>query len=216
MDIKVLYDMSYGVYIAATRVDGKNVGCVANTAFQVTAEPVRVGVSISKENFTEDAIRKSGYFTLSIASEDTSMETIGKFGFYSARDIDKFENTDFITVGDGYPVVNDNMCSWILCKVEQEIDCDTHTIFIGKMEEGEKLSSLSPMTYAYYHKVKGGTTAKNAPTYIEEEKTQEVQFVCPLCGYVFPGTEEEFNALPEDWECPLCKAKKSVFERREK
>ncbi len=216
MDVKVLYDMSYGVYIAATKVDGKNVGCVANTAFQVTAEPVRVGVSVNKENFTEDAIRKSGYFTLSIASEETSMETIGKFGFYSARDIDKFENTDFMTVGDGFPVIKDNTCSWILCEVEQEIDCDTHTIFIGKMTDGEKISSLAPMTYAYYHKVKGGTTAKNAPTYIEEESTKEVQFVCGLCKYVFPGTEEEFNALPETWECPLCKAKKNVFERQEK
>ncbi len=215
MDIKVLYDMSYGVYIAATKTEGKNVGCIANTAFQVTADPVRVGVSINKDNFTENAIRKSGYFTLSIASEDTSMETIGRFGFYSSRDIDKFENTDFITVGDNMPVVNDNMCSWVLCKVEQEIDCDTHTIFIGKMEDGEKLDGARPMTYAYYHKVKGGTTAKNAPTYIEEEKKQKVQFVCGLCGYVFPGTEEEFNALPETFECPLCKAKKNVFERRE-
>lgn len=207
--------MSYGVYFAATLDGDKKVGCIANTAFQVTAEPVRIGVSISKENYTEDCIRKSGYFTLSIASEYTTMESIGKFGFYSSRDVDKFEKTDFITVGNGYPVIDDNICSWLLCRVDSEIDCGTHTIFIGEMTDGERMTSLAPMTYAYYHKVKGGVTAKNAPTYIETEPEPEKEppYVCDLCGYVFEGTSAEFEALPDNWVCPVCGVGKEHFKR---
>ena len=47
------------------------------------------------------------------------------------------------------------------------------------------------------------------------------EFVCPLCGYIYdpavgdpdegiaPGTP--FDALPEDWTCPICGASKEVF-----
>lgn len=212
MDIKALFDMSYGVYFASTLNDGKKVGCIANTAFQITAEPVRLGISINKDNYTENSIRKSGYFVLSIASEYTPMEAIGKFGFYSSRDIDKFADTEYITVGDGLPAVNESCCSWILCKVESEFDCDTHTVFVGEMIDGERISSLPPMTYAYYHKVKGGTTAKNAPTYIEvEDNEPKKQYVCEVCGYVFEGSSEEFESLPDDWTCPVCRVSKDKF-----
>lgn len=48
------------------------------------------------------------------------------------------------------------------------------------------------------------------------------KYVCPICGYIFdealgrpedgiaPGTI--WQALPEDWACPLCGAPKVVFE----
>lgn len=217
MDNKVFFDMSYGVYIAATLDGDKKVGCVANSAFQITAEPARIGISVNKQNYTEDCIRKSGYFTLSVASEHTSMQTIGKFGFYSARDIDKFDGIDYITVGNGYPVIDDNTCSWMLCRVENEVDCGTHTIFIAEVTDGERLTSLTPMTYAYYHKVKGGTTAKNAPTYVEEKPQPEKEkpYKCLLCGYVFEGTAEEFEDLPDDWVCPLCGAGKNLFKQED-
>lgn len=221
MNEKALFDMSYGVYFAAT-VDvenNKKVGCIANSALQITAEPIRVGVSVNKDNYTEDCIRKSGYFTLSIASEETPMQTIGKFGFYSARDTNKFDGVPYFTTEDGVPVIDDNTCSWILCKVDSEVDCGTHTIFIGEMIEGEKLRDKAPMTYAYYHKVKGGTTSQNAPTYIktnekvEDDNNKEV-YVCDVCKYEFVGTKEEFDALPDDWVCPVCGVDKSNFVKR--
>lgn len=213
MNPKALFDMSYGVYFAAALDGDKKVGCAANTAFQVTASPIRLGVSINKDNYTEDCIRRCGYFTLSIASEFTAMETIGRFGFYSSRDIDKYDGTKYITTQDGYPIIDDNTCSWVLCKVGQEIDCGTHTIFIGEMTEGEKLRDLPPMTYAHYHKVKGGTTAKNAPTYIEEapDTKADAPYVCSVCGYKYPGTAEEFESLPDDWKCPVCGVDKPHF-----
>ncbi|MBE6653978.1 MAG: rubredoxin [Ruminococcaceae bacterium] len=52
-----------------------------------------------------------------------------------------------------------------------------------------------------------------------------MKYVCTLCGYIYdeatgdehegiePGTEWE--ELPEDFECPLCGADKSLFEEAE-
>lgn len=214
----MLFDMSYGVYVIATLDGDKKVGCVANAAFQITAEPIRIGVSVSKQNHTEDCIRRDGFFTLSVASEYTSMQTLGKFGFYSSRDIDKFDGVDFITVAEKYPVIDDNTCSWLFCRVENELDCGTHTIFIAEVKDTGSVTNLPVMTYAYYHKVKGGTTAKNAPTYtyIEEAPPQkEKRYKCPLCGYVFEGNEAELEALPDNWVCPLCGAAKKLFKAEE-
>jgi len=50
-------------------------------------------------------------------------------------------------------------------KLIDRIDAGTHTIFIGGVEDAEKLSDGTPMTYEYYHKVKGGFSQKTAPTY---------------------------------------------------
>ena len=40
MDSKAFRSLSYGVYLVTTRdKEGKNVGCIANSAFQVTSTP---------------------------------------------------------------------------------------------------------------------------------------------------------------------------------
>lgn len=48
------------------------------------------------------------------------------------------------------------------------------------------------------------------------------KYICNVCGYIYdpavgdpdsgiePGTP--FEAIPDDWECPQCGAKKSDFE----
>ena len=49
------------------------------------------------------------------------------------------------------------------------------------------------------------------------------QFICDVCGYIYdpkvgdpdsgiaPGTS--FEALPDDWVCPVCGAEKDMFEQ---
>lgn len=44
-----------------------------------------------------------------------------------------------------------------------------------------------------------------------------MKFVCPVCGYVFDEAQEKaaFSSLPETWQCPICKAAKSLFTPQE-
>ncbi len=47
------------------------------------------------------------------------------------------------------------------------------------------------------------------------------KYVCDVCGYIYDPAEGDddngvaagtaFDALPEDWVCPLCGAEKSEF-----
>ena len=86
MDKTMLYDISYGMYVVSTSYKGKNVGCVANTFSQITSNDLIVSISLNKNNYTNEAIKKTKKYALSIIAENTNPEVIGKFGFYSSKE----------------------------------------------------------------------------------------------------------------------------------
>jgi len=52
------------------------------------------------------------------------------------------------------------------------LDVGTHVVFVGKVVDAQILKDGEPMTYAYYHKVRGGKVSKAAPTYIDQKRTE--------------------------------------------
>ena len=229
MDPKTLHKISYGLYIICSKKDKKINGQIANALFQVTSQPATIAVSINKQNLTHEYITNSKCFTVSILSEEAPLKFIGNFGFKSGRDIDKFKDVEFKLGSAQVPVVLDYTLACLEVKVIDKIDVGTHTIFIGSVEGAEILSDDKPMTYEFYHKVKGGYSPKTAPTYSadmdKKEKKEEKKmdkYVCKVCGYVYdpekgdpdngvpPGTK--FEDVPDDWVCPVCGAGKEDFE----
>jgi len=235
MDFQALNSCSYGLYIVSSRRGEKYNGQIANTVFQVTAEPPTIAVSINRDNLTHEYITESGVFNASVLSTEAEMTLIGKWGFKSGRDIDKFEGTGFKMGKTGAPIVTDGALAFIEAEVIKSLDVGTHTIFVGKVIDCAMLSEGEPMTYAYYHQVKKGKTPKNAATYqgpaadeqkpasgaaAGEQKTQKYR--CSVCGYIYdpqkgdsdggikPGTA--FEDIPDDWVCPVCGVGKDKFE----
>jgi len=227
MNYKALYGISYGLYVVSSIKENKFNGQIANTVFQITSEPPIIAVSINKQNFTHQFIKESRKFSISVLSKDTPMKFIGHFGFKSGREMDKFKDVNYKIGDNGVPILLDNAIAYLVAEVTEEVDVETHTIFIGKVVEAEILKNEEPMTYAYYHEVKQGKAPKTAPTYIKEESTRGVgdmvKYRCKVCGYVYdpekgdpdsgikPGTS--FEELPEDWVCPICGAGKEEFEK---
>lgn len=168
MDKQALRRLSYGVYIITSADGDKLVGCTANAAMQITSEPKTIAVSINRENYTHGIIDKTGKFGLSILAEDGDAKLIGKFGFMSSRDRDKFAGVDHLMV-DGVPVLTGG-CGYITCKVIDQMEASTHTVFLGEIltfdTEGTTLEK--PVTYDYYHTVLKGKSPKTAPTYVED------------------------------------------------
>lgn len=165
MNPKALHKISYGLYIVSSKIGDKINGQIANTLFQVTSEPKTIAVSINKKNLTHEYITHSNLYTVSILTEQTPMPFIGTFGFKSGRDIDKFKNINYKTGITEIPIVLDYTLAFIEASIIKKIDVITHTIFIGKVKDADILNDEKPMTYEYYHKVKGGISPKNAPTY---------------------------------------------------
>ncbi|MFX1509395.1 MAG: rubredoxin [Promethearchaeota archaeon] len=227
LDISVLNLLSYGMYVVAARKDKRVNGQIVNTVFQITASPLQVALSINKENLTHELIEKSRMLSVSILGEATPMTFIGRFGFHSGRELDKFQNVEFLEGIEDCPIVVDNAIAYLEVKVIDQVDVGTHTLFIGEVKGAKKLKEGKPLTYAYYHEVKGGKTSKRAATYLPPTSKSEVfspnegKYRCEVCGWIYdpekgdpehgiaPGTA--FADIPEDWACPVCGASKSQF-----
>ena len=228
MNLKSLHKLSYGLYVVTSKKGDKLNGQIANTVFQVTSEPPTIAVSINKNNLTWEYIKDSGAFAVSVLCVDTPLSFIGRFGFKSGRDINKFEGIKYKFGETGAPIVTDNAVSYLEARVTKEMDVGTHTVFLGEVVAGEVLSELKCMTYEYYHEVKRGTTPKTAPGYVaerKEEKPKMAKYRCTICGWIYdpevgdpdgniaPGIP--FEKLPDTWVCPVCGADKTAFEKED-
>ncbi len=168
MNTKALRKISYGVYIVSSRIGGKLNGQVANTVFQVTSEPPKIAVCINKENLTHECITSSRAFSVSILRKDAPMTLIGRFGFISGRNFDKFEGVSHEIGKTGVPIVLEESVAYLEAVVTASLDVGTHTLFVGELVDAELLSDDDVMTYDYYHRVKRGISPERAPTYMRE------------------------------------------------
>ncbi len=206
MNNNILKNLSYGVYVVSTVDNGKPTGCIANSAMQVTHDTI--AVSINHDNYTNKCIKDSKKFALSILGVDVSDKIIPVFGFTSGRDTEKFKDIAIKEI-DGLDIIADST-GYIICDVINQMETDTHTIFLGKIVDGDLLNDQIPMTYAYYHNVKKGKSPKTAPTYIEEnlQNNTKLAYKCIICGYIYEG---DITKEPDSYVCPICKQPKTKF-----
>lgn len=223
-DKKAFRSLSYGLYIVTAQADGKKAGCVVNTFAQVTSNPPQASVAINKENATTDVILKAGMFGVSALSQDAPMELIGRFGFHSSADIDKYADTQMAVGEAGVSCVTEHAVATFVVKVKETLDMGTHLLIMGEVVESSVLSSDEPMTYAYYHQVKGGKTPPKASSYEGDasseaaaqeeapaavaESKPKVAWRCKICGHI-----EYVDELPDDFKCPICGVGKELFEK---
>lgn len=232
VDLAALNVLTYGLYVVTSRHEDRRNGCIVNTVVQVAGEPCQVSASISKANLTHDYVLGSGTFAVSVLEEETPMPFIGLFGFRSGRDYDKFAHAAFRDGSTGCPLLVDHTLATIEARVRTAVDCGSHTTFIADVVASRLVRAGRPLTYTYYHQVKGGKTGRNAPTYAASqartdsanpERSKKVKkYVCAVCGYVYDPAKGDpdsgvaagtpFESLPDDWVCPVCGASKDQFE----
>ena len=214
---KIFRDVSYGMYFLGSSYNNVKAGCIINTLTQITSNEPIISISLNKDNYTNKTIKDNKLFAISILSIDTKKELIGTFGYHSSKDIDKFKDINYEIINN-IPIIKDNTTGYLIVELINIIDCNTHDIFIAKVLDTKKISNKEPMTYKYYHENLKGKSPKNAPTFIEEEPKEEVtsnKYQCSICGYIYDDSKEKvkFEDLPVDWQCPLCKAPKLVFNK---
>lgn len=214
MDNKILTALSYGLYAIGVKGPDRASACIVNTVFQVTVSPAIIAVSLNHDNYSNELIKNTGIFSVSVLSENTPGNIIGSLGFKSGRDIDKLKNINYELSNDGLPIIKENSCCWFSCKVVNSIETETHTVFLAEVYDGSDEITGTPMTYKYYHEVIKGSAPPKAPTYqaqqIKSQSSNEI-YVCNICGYSYDDPELPFEYLPDSWRCPICKVSKSEF-----
>ena len=200
MNQKAVYNLTYGLFVLTSSVDGRDSGCIINTAGQVTSEPNRISIAVNKGNFTHDLVKKSGRFNISILSEAASFDTFRHFGFQSGREVDKFAGYEECRRSEnGLYYVTAGTNAYISASIEQSLDLGSHTLFIAGVEDMEVLSDVPSASYAYYQ-----SSIKPKPE--QPAAGGKTVWRCTVCGYIYEGEE-----LPADFICPLCKHPASDF-----
>ena len=206
MDKKAMYQLTYGLFVLTAKSDGKDNGCIINTAIQAASQPNQLSIAVNKANFTHDMIQQTGEFTVSVISQEATFDLFKRFGFQSGRDADKFEGfTGFATGSNGIRYITEGTNAYLSVKVDKTMDLGSHTMFIGEITDMEVLSKAPSVTYDYYQK-----QIKPKPEAVGTTETGQTVWRCRICGYEYVGEE-----LPEDFICPLCKHPASDFEKVE-
>jgi len=185
------------MYVLTTK-DG---GCIVDAVSQISSgDNPLIAVSVMKNNYSNELLKKYKKFALSVLDKEVNGEIIKTFGFNSSRDINKFENIKIEEI-DGINIIKDSL-GYMICDVIDMIENETHTLFIGKLIEGDIFKDGEPMSYNYYQEHKDELL--NVET--ENGKTA---WVCSICGYVYYGDE-----IPDDFECPVCGVNKEFFDKK--
>lgn len=197
VDPTALFSIGYGLYVVTSNDGKKDNGLIVNTVTQVTNTPNRVAVTINKLNYSCDVISKTGILNVSTLSQDAPFKLFQRFGFQSGRDADKFAGFDHVQrSSNGLLFLSKYANAYISCRVINQIDLQTHIMFICDVTQCVNLSKAETMSYSYYFQ-----HVKPKP------ESDKKGFVCKICGYVYEGDE-----LPADFICPLCKHGAEDFE----
>ena len=199
IDSKAMFKIGYGLYVLTTREDLKDNGCIINTAIQLTSNPLRVAVTVNKQNYSHWVLMRTGKCNVNCLTEATPFSEFTRFGFASGSDTNKFPQGVPMRSTNGIAVLPQYSNAFFSLAVEQYIDLDSHGMFICTVTEAKVLSGEETMTYSYYH--------KNVKPKPEKKADTPKGYVCKICGYVYEG-----DPLPEDFVCPLCKHGASDFE----
>ena len=191
-----LFKLSYGLFVLTAKDGEKDNGCIINTMQQLADNPLRISVTVNKNNFTHDMIKKTGVFNVSVLTESVPFSVFQHYGFQSGRDTDKILDNGMTRSENGIVYLSSYTNAFFSGRVVEEIDCGSHTLFIAEVTEAQTLSNEKSVTYQYYF-----DNIKPKP---QEKKKKG--FVCEICGYVYEGDE-----LPEDFVCPVCKHGAEVF-----
>ena len=201
---EAMFKITYGLFMLTTTDGQKQNGCIVNTVSMLTDNPTRIVVFVNKANYSEELLRKTGVFNVSILTESTPFEIFKQFGFQSGRNVDKFEGGRYETSENGLYYLPQHANAVLSAKVVDSLDYGTHTLFVAEVTEAKKLNDEKSVTYEYYQ-----SNIKPKPQAVKtEEPAQKGKWVCKICGYVHEGDE-----LPDDFICPWCKHPASDFEK---
>jgi rubrerythrin len=207
MDSKVLFNVQYGLFVLSAKDGDKDNACIINTVTQVTAAPVskdRISIAVNKSNFTHDIIAKTKKFTASIISEAATFDLFKRFGFQSGKTVNKFADFDKVQrTANGTLAITEGTNSFISANVIQQVELDTHSIFIADIVDMEKFNNIPSATYNFYQ-----ANIKPKPAPVGKTADGKTIWRCRVCGYEYVGDE-----LPADFICPICKHPATDFEK---
>ena len=173
MDTQAFFKLTYGLYVVGVKNKDDFGGCVVDAVMQTTIDPPTLVIALNKGSKTNECIRETKEFTLSVLSETTDPFIIGNFGFQSCRTAKKWEKVPHHFM-NGLPVLN-NAAACLLCRVTEIKELSTHILFfcdITDAADGEG-KALSYTEYQESWKVKVMQAFQSGQCTLTQEKGEK-------------------------------------------
>jgi flavin reductase (DIM6/NTAB) family NADH-FMN oxidoreductase RutF len=116
--------LSYPMWIFTVQGDGEPSGCLVGFASQVSIEPGRFLICISKENHTFDVVSRAAHVGVHLPpAEDRRLATL--FGGETGDDVDKFAAVSWEDGPEGVPLLAD-VADRFVGRVVDRVDLGDH------------------------------------------------------------------------------------------
>lgn len=135
---RVMSVFPYGLYVIGSRDGDRRNAMTANWVTQLAFDPQKlVGVSIEKSAFTHELVAAGRCFTVNVVPRD-QRESVRKFTKpvevdTGAATLNGYAYRDGTS---GAPIL-EMAAAWVDCRVVNEVDCGSHSFFIGEVIEAD-------------------------------------------------------------------------------
>jgi flavin reductase (DIM6/NTAB) family NADH-FMN oxidoreductase RutF len=125
---KVMSLLDYPMYVVTTRAGDEISGCLVGFTSQVSINPARFLVGLSKRNHTYRVAQRAEYLAVHLVPRE-HCELARLFGSETGDEIDKFARCDWAPGPHGLPVLQD-AAGWFGGKVLDRYDLGDHVGFL--------------------------------------------------------------------------------------
>lgn len=143
---KGMRQLAAAVNVVTVAHEGDKEGMTATAACSVSAEPPQLLVCINTATATHDLIEKSRTFCLNILARDQEDIAMRFAGMDGAARSEKYGLGDWRDLETGAPALDGALANFD-CRVAQQIQAGTHSIFIGHIVGSRAVDEGAPLLY---------------------------------------------------------------------
>ncbi|HIC92084.1 MAG TPA: flavin reductase [Syntrophaceae bacterium] len=147
--IEALQNITTGIYILTTGKGHETHGMIVSWVSQISFDPPLIMVAIRKNRPTHAMITRNKNFALSILKKEQK-DLVGQFKLADTRN--RFKGLKCVVAKTGVHIIGEAL-AYIDCELYQTIDVDDHTLFIGRMVDGDVLNKGYPLSVQEYGKI---------------------------------------------------------------
>ncbi|WP_157518816.1 flavin reductase [Herbidospora mongoliensis] len=138
---RVMGQFASGVTIVSTRDGGRDFGATASAFTSLSLDPPMVLACLFRGAATEEAIRRTGRFGISILRDDQGAVA----ECFASRHPNRFATVDFRYGEIGVPLI-ENALAHVECRVSEAVKGGTHTVFLGSVHSAVRYDGR-PLAY---------------------------------------------------------------------
>lgn len=138
-----------GITIVTSKLDEVQHGMTVNSFTSVSLAPPVVSVSLAENTRTNNLVRRSGIFAITILEEgqaELADRFAGRGPTSDIHEANRFESVRTFSLLTGSPLLSEGL-AYLDCKVIHSVEVGPTTVFFGEVVAVGNISAGRPMVY---------------------------------------------------------------------